>query len=195
MTDESRHDIPEGFVVIDLTAVAQAIAERQQREHELRSQFATQANALLHPEQRRLTWGDYWVSFAAYLPDAETEDPFPIFGQVVDLDWYREHETETHRLKVEQRIEVMQKRLDIHMLTSFTHSVLQPDGVAHDPHALMVWPIAKSVFDSAKAVGFKQEDFDEGTRHYLNITLTVFKSHWQSVSAKANGLLDGLTGR
>lgn len=150
-------------------------AEREQR----RQREAEVMGPFLHDEQRRLNEGDYWVSWADF--DGKTDDPLLIFGRVADLDDYVLSMTKkgVDTDAITRRVAVARERLAQHRLIGWSYSRLQPQGIGHDPHAFMCWPITEEMFNAAAEFEFDHRLFPSWLVSHLDITRHAFLAHYR----------------
>lgn len=116
---------------------------------EFLNKAAEDAERRLHPAQRAVTYGDYWVRF---LPQREVE-----FGVVHTLEQI-EHAARENGSPDDEVAEVLreteQYQNEEHKVFGRAHIHWQPDGELGYTHRLNLWPISEPVFLAAGEVGF-----------------------------------------
>lgn len=182
-------ELPPGVVVVDepeLRRMLQQMADQAKTDHEVREQLVWLQQHLLHDEQKAITFGDHWVSFMGY-QSPEPEARRLVFGEVVDLDWYRraQYGQGVDTAIIEAHVAEFKRRMGAHLLSGFSYSVYIPEGEAHDPFALAVWPLQASLFEQASDAGWDEDRFPQELRAHLGIIGYAWLTHRRRIDAES----------
>lgn len=133
------------------------------------------ANDNLHPVQRELTWGSYWVNFALL------SDRIVVFGRVDPLPEADDVET----LAENQRIEA---ELERGYMFGRAYSMMSPEGELGDTHRFSVWPIEARLFEMAKAAQWDIDRLEPPGRALLEIAFAGWRAQQATLAATETGM-------
>lgn len=136
----------------------------------LQQQSASMAD-LLSPEQRAVTWGDYWVRFIPL-------ESFVLFGQVMTQEDFVVGEYKVGATIEEVRADT--RRLvqmhDDNRLFGAVHSVIDPEGSLGFTHRVDVWPITRAQFLEARLAKWEPR-YIADTEEWLSPAYAAYRNH------------------
>jgi len=138
-----------------------------------------QANQAISPEQAALDWGSYFVNF-------DVHSQLVIFGHCWTEDEVRRGERGAMRTmgddpdqdpeSIAELEQTMRGVVDAHRrgyLFGMHYSLVEPDGEIGSTHKSVAWPIDKTLFDAAQAVGW---DPARLSMEYLRTLMETYKA-------------------
>ncbi len=138
-------------------------------------------NASLHPVQRMVTYGDYWIRFWIV---GENELVL-ICGYVETLPELAESEAAHYDLtkpeekaEYEYAMEGIRRRHERGYMFGKAYSIIEPTGEWGDTHLANLWPITKDLFEALREAGWVKERLPQADRYTL---LSVYQAwaQWQ----------------
>ena len=132
--------------------------------HEWMARQTEAANDNLHPVQRDLTWGSYWVRFV------------DVRARIVEFGRVLTHEEAAERWGEEPGLD---ENMERGYLYSEAHSLMGSD--IGDTHRWNAWPIEERLFEAAKAVDWQIDRLDEAMKLLLEIAFRQRRVHEMTV--------------
>ena len=135
-----------------------------------------QANSTLHPIQRAVTYGDYWVRFF------DLENRILIWGFIEPMESVLADEAalaedgDDGPSQQEVR-EHVQGNHDRGYMYGKAYSVIEPEGEWGDTHRAHMWPISEELFMAAKGVDWRMDDLDYLARQGLEQAYEGWRAH------------------
>lgn len=131
-------------------------------------QMREDAKAGLHPEQRRLTYGDTWVEFA------DVGERLINFGRISTL---AEIAADEPIAEAAETCATVAADLDDGVMYGKTWSRQIPDGEWGTTHKASVWPIETRLFLAARIAGWDVNELPEASKVLLQIAYSAWRAH------------------
>jgi hypothetical protein len=137
------------------------------------------ANKTLAPEQKAVTYGDYWCRFY------QLRDRIVIFGQVTPLSYWDEKITNAADNEEQQEWQWEKEQIEgSHergYVFGWAWSVLEPEGEPGSTHQANLWPITPALFEAARDAEWKIDDLTGVHRESMETVYQVWRAHQQSI--------------
>lgn len=108
------------------------------------------ANRLLHPNQRAVTWGSYWVRFY------DVPNHVHVFSKVLTVDEFRALEIASGSSEEELLMSTAQLAImhEDGYMYGWCYSIVSPKGEIGSTHRYNLWPIPERIYNDAKENGW-----------------------------------------
>lgn len=138
--------------------------------------------AHLHSEQKRISFGDYYITSTAALGYGDASEPKFVLGRVPTVgewDGLIKIQGDDYQLMWE----LVSDQLRSHILPGFTHTEQNPEPWFNlfKPYAFSCWPITAEVFNAARIAGWNVINMDNGNYAHLHIAVSALLAHVESV--------------
>ena len=137
------------------------------------------ANQTLAPEQRAVTYDDYWVRFY------DIANRVVIFGHVTPLTYWDEAIANAKGDEDRAEWEFEKNQIeDSHgrgYMYGWCWSTIEPDGEPGSTHQANLWPVSRELFEAAREVHWDIDAMTPPDKMRLQVAYQVWRAHQASL--------------